>query len=86
MKSCYDCLQLKAKIPLIKQKGSLCNSAGSKCQLLRKKLDYQNATGRCKLGLLSKEKDVVFKHVLTTGRKLKAYTKAEICPNYDGEE
>ena len=85
MKSCYDCFNFIAKIPLVKRSGSLCNSAGSQCLVLRKKLDYEKATAQCRLGLMMPTEKSL-KHVLVTGRKLKAYAKAESCPNYTTED
>jgi len=83
MKSCYDCFNFIAKIPLVKRTGLLCSSAGSQCQVLRKKLDYEKATAQCKFGLMMPTEKSL-KHVLITGRKLKSYAKAETCTSYDG--
>jgi hypothetical protein len=83
MKSCYDCFNFIAKIPLVKRSGSLCSSANSKCQVVKKKLDYEKATAQCRLGLMMPTEKSL-KHVLITGRRLKCYAKAESCANYDG--
>lgn len=79
-KSCYDCFNFIAKIPLI-------HNGNSK---LTSRLDYNNATATCKYGLLVKapgDKVRVFKRVLVknANHKLDSYAQAERCQEYDGE-
>jgi len=87
-KSCYDCFNFIATIPLIKEKNSLCREPEKICQILKKKLNYKKATATCKHGLLTnvKEEPRIFKNVLSCGKNLSSYQQADRCQYYNGDE
>ena len=77
-KSCLDCFNFKATIPLEK----------SDAPLTGRKILYEEATVKCRQGMLTtlKDKDRVFQHVLKGPiRHLLTYAQAERCPGFDTE-
>lgn len=86
-KSCFDCFNFIASIPLEKSTKSMCKAPSKMCEILKKKLNYSKATAKCKHDLIVKGdgESRIFKNVLIYGKRLKAYECADTCPSYDGE-
>jgi hypothetical protein len=79
MKSCLDCFNLIAKIPLKAKKKNE--------SILTKQINYLRATAKCKQGHLLKTngEERTFKNVLKNCNPRLSFKEAEKCPDYCGD-
>ena len=86
-RSCYNCHNFRAKIPLVKPKNSKENKITTTGQILSLRLDYRAATAYCRAGILLNThcRNRIFKNVLhpNANHNLLSYRTAQKCADYE---
>ena len=89
-RSCYNCHNFRAKIPIVKPKNSKESKITTTGQMLLLRLNYRAATAYCRAGNLLNTncRNRNYKNVLNhnANHNLLSYRAALKCPDYELEE